>query len=140
MNKPAALQRFKTVFNELNTRELHRLEEIYTPDVRFIDPVHELNGLDAVRGYYRNLYEGVLSCRFDYDDEIVQNDRAAIVWTMHFEHQRFRKQGAMQLTGVSHLRFGDHVYYHHDYFDMGAFIYERIPVLSTMIRAIKRRF
>lgn len=133
------LQNFKKIFNQLDAAKLHLLDEIYAPDVRFIDPVHELEGLPALRDYYRRLYEGVISCRFDFDDEIVQDGRAALVWTMHFEHTRFRRTGVMTLTGVSHLRFSERVDYHRDYFDMGAFIYERVPVLSGVIRAIKQR-
>jgi len=42
---------------------------------------------------------------------------------------------------VSHLRFLDdgRVNDHRDYFDMGEFIYERVPVLGRIIRAIKNR-
>ena len=133
------LQHFKSIFNQLDATRLYLLDEIYAPNVKFSDPVHELEGLPALRDYYQRLYEGVISCRFDFDDEIVQDERAALVWTMRFEHVRFKKAGVMTLTGVSHLRFNDRVFYHHDYFDMGAFIYERVPVLSSVIRAIKKR-
>ena len=34
------LDRFKTAFNQLNKDHLDLLEEIYTPDVKFRDPVH----------------------------------------------------------------------------------------------------
>lgn len=66
-----SLDRFKTAFNQLNKDTLHLLEDIYTPDVRFRDPVHELNGLPALRDYYSRLYEGVLSCRFEFEDEVI---------------------------------------------------------------------
>jgi len=136
---PSTLQHFKDVFNRLDMTHLDLLDEIYDPDVKFMDPLHELSGLPKLREYYQRLYEGVISCRFDFDDEIVQDGRAALVWTMRFEHARFRKAGVMTLAGVSHLRFNDRVFYHHDYFDMGAFIYERVPVLASVIRAIKKR-
>jgi hypothetical protein len=136
---PSTLQHFKDVFNRLDATHLDRLDEIYDPDVKFIDPVHELSGLPNLREYYQRLYEGVISCRFDFEDEIVEDGRAALVWTMHFEHIRFKKEGVMTLAGVSHLGFSDRVFYHHDYFDLGAFIYERVPMLSSVIRAVKKR-
>jgi hypothetical protein len=58
---------------------------------------------------------------------------------MRFQHARFRKGETRELRGVSHIKFNGKVYYHHDYFDMGAFIYERVPVLGTVIRTIKNR-
>ncbi len=133
------LQHFKDVFNRLDATRLDLLDEIYSRDVTFIDPVHELSGLPALREYYRRLYQGVIRCRFDFDDEFVQDGRAALIWSMQFEHERFRKHGVMTLGGVSHLRFTDRVFYHRDYFDMGAFLYERVPLLSGVIRTIKRR-
>jgi len=133
------LPRFKDVFNRLDGTNLELLEGIYSPDVGFEDPVHRLQGLPALTGYYRRLYDGVMSCRFEFEDEIAQSDRAALVWVMHFQHARFQKGRMLTLAGVSHLRFGERVDYHRDYFDMGAFIYERVPLLSAVIRRIKQR-
>lgn len=131
------LERFKATFNELNADNLDRLDAIYAADVDFRDPVHALRGLDALRAYYRRLYAGVEACRFDYTDTVVQGGTAVVLWTMHLRHRRFRAGETLVLDGASHLRFGERVYRHHDYFDMGAFIYERVPVLGAVIRRIK---
>lgn len=135
------LDRFKTVFNQLNRDNLGLLEEIYTPDVRFRDPVHALDGLPALRDYYARLYDGVVSCHFDFEAEVIQGRQGMLVWIMHFQHARFRRGETLELRGVSHLRFLDdgRVNDHRDYFDMGEFIYERVPVLGGIIRAIKNR-
>ena len=65
------LDRFKTAFNQLDKDHLDLLEEMYAPDVAFRDPVHELKGLPALRDYYGRLYQGVVSCRFDFEDEVI---------------------------------------------------------------------
>lgn len=133
------LLRFKDMFNELNANNLDLLEKIYDPLVYFRDPVHELQGLPELREYYRHLYDGVVSCHFDYENEVIEDDQCMLVWIMRFQHARFRKGETLELRGVSHIKFNGKVYYHHDYFDMGAFIYERVPVLGTVIRTIKNR-
>jgi hypothetical protein len=135
------LDRFKTVFNQLNRDNLGLLEEIYTPDVRFRDPVHALDGLPALRDYYARLYDGVVTCHFDFEAEVIQGQQGMLVWIMRFQHARFRRGETLELSGVSHLRFLDdgRVNDHRDYFDMGEFIYERVPVLGRIIRAIKNR-
>ena len=130
---------FKAAFNRLDADNLHLLEELYDPNVVFQDPVHRLKGLSALRDYYGRLYEGVVECRFDFEDELIDGDRAVLVWVMHVEHARFRKGETLHLPGASHLRFADKVTYHRDYFDMGAFIYERVPLLGSVIRGIKQR-
>ena len=54
---------------------------------------------------------------------------------------RFRPGETLELRGVSHLKFRDDgkVFQHHDYFDMGEFIYERVHLLGGVIRMIKSR-
>ena len=136
-----SLDRFKTAFNQLHKDTLHLLDEIYAPDVEFHDPVHELNGLPALRDYYGRLYDGVVSCHFDFEAEVIQDQQGMLVWIMRFQHARFRRGETLELRGVSHLKFRDDgkVFQHHDYFDMGEFIYERVPVLGGVIRTIKNR-
>lgn len=136
----AAVERFKDAFNRLNGQNLDLLESLYTRDVEFRDPVHELHGRDALRDYYARLYEGVESCRFEFSDQVIDGDRVVLVWTMQVRHARFQKGRTITLEGASHLLFaGDKVRRHHDYFDMGQFIYERVPVLGGLIRLIKSR-
>ncbi len=136
-----SLDRFKTTFNQLNANTLNLLDEIYAPEVIFRDPVHELHGLAALRDYYARLYSGVLSCEFEFESELTDSPQAMLVWIMRFEHRQFRRGEMLDLRGVSHLKFNDDgkAVYHHDYFDMGAFIYERVPVLGSVIRLIKSR-
>ncbi len=136
-----SLDRFKKVFNELDKDHLDLLEQIYTPDVKFRDPVHTLNGLPALRDYYSRLYEGVISCQFTFEAEVIEGQQGMLVWIMRFQHRRFRAGEKLELSGVSHLQFLDdgRVHDHRDYFDMGEFIYERVPVLGSVIRAIKNR-
>ena len=139
MSRP--LDHFKKVFNQLDKDHLDLLEQIYTPDVKFRDPVHTLNGLPALRDYYSRLYEGVISCQFTFDAEVIEGQQGMLVWIMCFQHRRFRASEMLELSGVSYLQFLDdgRVHNHHDYFDMGEFIYERVPVMGSVIRAIKNR-
>ncbi|MCT7655735.1 hypothetical protein MBH78_16005 [Oceanimonas sp. NS1] len=52
-----------------------------------------------------------------------------------------RLNGGRPVTvpGVSHLCFADSIYYHRDFFDLGAMLYEQLPLLGKGIRALKRR-
>ncbi|WHI49643.1 hypothetical protein P3339_14310 [Microbulbifer sp. MLAF003] len=37
------------------------------------------------------------------------------------------------------VRFSDKVFYHEDFYDMGAMVYEQVPLLGSLIRKIKSR-
>lgn len=133
------VERFKEVYNQLDASNLHRLDEIYAEDVRFRDPVHAIEGREALREYLARLYDGVEDCHFDYGEVLSDDRRAMIAWTMRFRHRRFNKGRTIEVVGVSSIEFDDKVTRHHDYFDMGQMIYERVPVLGALIRRIKSR-
>ena len=57
---------FLEVFNSLSVDNLHRLGEIYTSDIHFIDPAHEIRGLASLRSYFEKLYTNVGSIDFEF--------------------------------------------------------------------------
>ncbi|HDY7901818.1 TPA: nuclear transport factor 2 family protein, partial [Vibrio vulnificus] len=51
-----------------------------------------------------------------------------------------KKGACVEVKGVSHLKFeAGKVIYHRDYFDLGEMLYENLPLLGGIIRAIKQR-
>ena len=63
-------------------------------------------------------------------------------WTMTLTAEGLNGGEPVSVIGISHLTFDektDLVIYHRDYFDMGAFIYEQVPVLGSIVRMIKRK-
>ncbi len=140
MTAPPAVEAFKRIFNELDSDHLHLVEELYAGDIEFRDPIHTVDGVKNLRAYFANLYDGVKSCQFTFESELVGEGEAMLSWTMHLEHGRFRRGETVHVPGMSHIRFGDgKVTYHRDYFDMGRLIYERVPLLGAVVRKIKSR-
>jgi len=133
------IDRFQAVFNQLNAENLDLAEEIYTQQIHFLDPIHEVHGIDELKKYFAGLYEGVVSCQFDFGKPMIDGNEASLPWVMHMEHGSFRKGETAHVPGISHLRFSGKIEYHRDYFDVGALIYERVPVLGGVIRKIKAR-
>ena len=131
--------RFQEVFQELRSDTLGLLEEVYADDVEFEDPLHRVAGLDALTDYFARMYAGVESIRFEFGEVIESPGQAMLTWNMHLRHRRLRPGEELVLPGVSHIRFGRKVHYHRDYFDAGALLYERLPVLGGIVRAIRRR-
>lgn len=132
-------ERFKDLFRQYDASIVERLDDVYAPDVRFRDPAHEIEGLPALREYFARLSEGVEACRFDYGHELRTADSAAIEWTMHLRHPRLGGGRPVEVPGCTYLRFGDRVVLHHDYFDMGTLLYEHVPLLGSVVSAVKRR-
>jgi limonene-1,2-epoxide hydrolase len=127
-------------FNGFNKDTLHLLDEFYAPDVEFHDPVSEIRGIAGIRAYYSKMYENLISIRFDFDKEVEQGDEVFAPWVMHMRHKSIAGGKEIAVPGVSHFRFkGGKAVYHRDYFDMGAFLYEHVPVIGAGVRYVKKK-
>ena len=133
------LVRFQEVFQELRHDRLALLDEVYASDIVFEDPLHRVAGLAQLKDYFERMYEGVESIGFEFGDVIEAPGQAMLTWTMRMTHRRLRAGEELALPGASHIRFGERVHYHRDYFDAGALLYERLPVLGGIVRAIRAR-
>lgn len=131
--------RFKEVLNALDREHMGLVDEIYAPDMRFQDPVHALEGRAAFRKYLERLYENVAHCHFQIRHEALQEETAFITWTMEMRHRSFRPKETLFLDGMSMVVFGPdgQIRFHQDSFDLGAMLYERLPILGAITRRIK---
>jgi limonene-1,2-epoxide hydrolase len=127
-------------FNGFNKDTPHLLDEFYAPDVEFHDPVSEIRGIVGIRAYYAKMYENLISIRFDFDREVEQGGEVFAPWVMHMRHKALAGGKEIVVPGVSHFRFKDgKAVYHRDYFDMGAFVYEHVPVIGAGVRYVKKK-
>ncbi|MFB0703239.1 nuclear transport factor 2 family protein [Pseudomonas protegens] len=135
------LQRFARDFASLDKHNLQRLDQLYSEDIQFTDPLHEVNGLPRLRHYFAELYANVSELRFDFQGiDTCGEGQGYLRWTMSYRHPRLRAGQLVRVAGCSHLHWrDDKVYRHRDYFDAGALLYEHLPVLGTVIAWLKRR-
>ena len=130
-------------FNGLNKETMPLVDRFYAEDTHFLDPVVDLQGRAAVRKYYENLYRNVESIRFEFSNQVKQGNEQVSFWTMVLKARSLNGGKEIRVIGNSHFRFDPGTglaLYHRDYFDMGEFIYERIPVVGGLIRFIKGKF
>lgn len=131
------LQEFRDIFNRLDKDHLDLLDKIYEPTLQFRDPFVRTEGLENYRQYLARLYRGVASVRFEFGEEAVQGRRAFLSWAMVWKHPRIGGGRVQRLAGVSHLEFGKKIHYHRDYFDAGEFLYEKLPIIGSIVRLVK---
>ncbi|MFQ2322395.1 nuclear transport factor 2 family protein [Aeromonas dhakensis] len=136
-----SLARFVALYQQLNRDELHRLPEVYANEVVFTDPAHRIEGLAALTDYFAALYQRLAYCRFVITSQLQQGRQAWLGWTMTFSHPRLRGGAPVMVEGATHLEFDEagKVCQHRDYFDLGAMLYEQLPLLGSVVRTIKGR-
>jgi hypothetical protein len=132
------IERFKNYFKILHESDLSELCELYSDQVIFKDPVHEIRGLVELEDYFTSICADLTDCRFEYLDEVVTESTAFVKWVMHFKHPRLGKR-FISVRGVTHLKIGDKIDYHEDFYDMGAMLYEQLPLLGNVTRWLRSR-
>ena len=135
------MERFLEMYNKLNLDNLHLLGEVYSDNVHFVDPAHEIRGLDSLTSYFEGLYQNVTAINFDYRDVNETENSCYLQWDMKFRHTRFAGGKEILVSGATFIRKGSDgkVEYHRDYFDLGEMIYENLPLLGRLITAVKGR-
>tara|TARA_B110000881_G_scaffold93131_1_gene81693 strand:- start:1081 stop:1554 length:474 start_codon:yes stop_codon:yes gene_type:complete len=137
---PAWLDNFVDLYQRLSTSNLKLLKNTYHENIVFVDPIHRVEGFDPLYLYFENLYQNLSSCTFVIDNVILQDSSAAIYWTMTYQHAKLNKGESVTIFGNSYIKGeDDKVIYHRDYLDLGAMLYEQLPLLGRIIRFIKSR-
>lgn len=137
-----ALEHFFNTYQRLNRDNLDLLGEIYSDDICFSDPAHSLNGLSALRDYFAQLYANVEHISFDFAEPHAGGDQVYVQWVMRLRHPRLNRGAEVAVPGISclHVAADGRVDEHRDYFDLGVLLYEQLPLLGPLVRAVKKRF
>jgi hypothetical protein len=135
---PLLLPQVKLFYEQFSTATIARLDDIYTPDVEFRDPVHTLHGSLRLKGYLRRMAASITHYEMRYLDEVADANSAYLTWELDYAHRRLRGGQIITVRGMSQLRFTSRVYYHEDSYDLGALLYEHIPGLGFATRQVKQ--
>lgn len=139
-NAEALLARFSQFYTTLDTARLVDLSDVYHRDIHFIDPVGEHQGLRSLEAYFQLLLSNLSTCSFTLTDIQHHDQQASVCWRMTYAHPRLRRGAVLSLEGISLLRFAEQrIIYQRDYYDMGAMLYEHIPLLGGVVLKLKKR-
>jgi len=130
---------FKKFYRQFDQQSLTFLGEIYSDDVTFSDPVHMIQGLDTLKQYFESMCGNLTQCRFDFIDEIIGENDACFKWEMHYSHPSLKSNAPLKLMGATFIKYSDKIDSHEDFYDMGAMLYEHLPLVGSAIRLIKCR-
>ena len=87
------LRRFAEQFAALDKDNLHHLNQLYTHDVQFTDPLHEVQGLVALRSYFTDLYTNVSDLHFEFHGfDHISEGEGYLRWVMSYRHPRLANE------------------------------------------------
>ncbi len=141
------INEFKQFYSDFSEEFLPRLPSIYAENVVFTDPVHRLQGLESLDAYFRGMASDLSFCHFHFEEQsgihpVPNSDtenQVYFVWRMEFSHKSLAGGKSISVRGVSRICFDDKVTFHEDFYDMGAMLYEHLPLFGRLVRFLKRR-
>ena len=78
------IREFCEFYRSLQYENLDKLELIYAQNAKFVDPLHEVNGLPAISAYFQKIMQQGATYYFEIHQVTCENDQAWLSWTMRF--------------------------------------------------------
>lgn len=131
------LESYRDYLENLTPEGLARLSEHVAPDVRFKDPFNDVRGVTAMATVFRHMFENVPDVRFSVRNALAQDDFCLMTWRFEgtLRGRPWHFEGASALRFAPDGRVAEHV----DYWDAGENFYERLPIVSWLLKTIKKR-
>ena len=126
-------------FESISQENTVDLKQIYTEDVFFKDPFNEVNGIQHVITIFDHMFHQLDQPRFVVTTHVSQGDQAFLTWDFLFKMKRFNRNKQC-IRGASHIRFAadGRVCYHRDYWDVAEELYEKLPLIGSVMRGLKK--
>jgi steroid Delta-isomerase len=127
-------------FEQLTPQSLPQLALLYTPDARFKDPFNEVQGVAAIVHVFEHMFATLDGPRFIVRDRVVQGDRCFLAWDFRFRMRRFKRDEQVIRGGsLLQLAADGRIAVHRDYWDAAEELYEKLPLLGSLMRWLKRQ-
>ena len=137
----AGIEAFKAYYKVFAADVIRRdTKKVYARDAFFKDGYKEVKGVDAIESYFIATTEAIHECTFDIQDWSFHEGNYYFRWVMKLRLKR-DKDNPIEQVGMTHARFAEDgkIIFHADYWDTSV-VFERVPVMGSVIRWVKERF
>ena len=136
-----AIDRFARYFEQLQPADIARLDQYYAATARFKDPFNDVRGVPAIEQIFRHMFEALDQPRFVVTQQLQQGSDAFLSWDFTFRFKRFQRGELQRIQGATHLQLNDAglVTLHRDYWDAAEELYEKLPLVGSLMRWLKAR-
>lgn len=136
----AAIERFKGFFSVLSEHNVRaNVRRVYAAEAYLNDTLKEISGIDRIEAYFLKSARAVDDCRVEIMDVAESGGNYYFRWVMCIRFKKLKRGQVCCSRGMTHIRFNGsgQVVFHHDYWDAAGGLFEHLPVVGAVIRAIK---
>ena len=137
----AAVQRLVEFFEHITPETVHALPSIYAAQARFKDPFNDVTGLPAIERIFSHMFVALHQPRFVVLERVVQGSQCFLTWEFRFHFHNFARGTEQCILGATHVVFDEAglVTLHRDYWDAAEELYEKLPLVGSLMRWLKKR-
>ena len=128
-------------FEQLRPDDLQRLGQFYAAQALFKDPFNEVTGLAAIEEVFRHMFQALEQPRFRITTQVLQGRQCFLTWDFLFRFKGIGSASEQVVHGATHVVFDEQglIVLHRDYWDAAEELYEKLPLLGSLMRWLKRR-
>jgi len=128
-------------FETLTPESVGQIESLYAPTARFKDPFNDVKGTAEIERIFQHMYVSLTQPRFIIVAQIADGSQAFFTWEFRFKFKRFDTQTEQVVLGTTHLVLDEQgqISLHRDYWDAAEELYEKLPVVGSLMRWLKGR-
>lgn len=133
------LSAYADFWQRLTVDDLERLGDWFTEDARFADPFNDVRGLPHVRAVFAHSLGLVTDVSIELTDRAIGEDACYLRWVYRYRTRQGGKP--WRIVGMTELHFAEdgRVSAHVDHWDAAGQVYEKLPVIGAVLRAIRRK-
>lgn len=108
-------------------------------DVIFKDPFNNIIGVENIYSVFQRMHRQLDNPKFKIKEVMQQNKTAYLLWDFTFSFKGSKEK--QYFEGVTRLEINEEkkIVSHIDYWDAAHNIYEKLPILSSMIKIVKKK-
>lgn len=133
----------KSIQFEYENIQIDRVKQLvahYAPDATFKDPFQLVQGRESIIHIFEKMFTQLNNPSFKVISAMHQGLEASLLWEFNFCFKRWDKS-PQSLKGVSWLKFNEAglITSHIDYWDPAEGIYEKLPLIGSLMRFLKKQ-
>lgn len=128
-------------FENLSPGSVAQIGHYYAAQARFKDPFNDVTGIPGITRIFEHMFVALIAPRFVVTQQICQGGQCFLTWEFRFQFRNYRVGTEQVILGASHLVFDAQglVVLHRDYWDAAEELYEKLPLVGSVMRWLKRR-
>ncbi len=137
-----ALDRYVAAMEATGTNSVDDIMAFFADDARFRDPFSDVRGKAKIRRVFEKTQDDLDDIRIEVTDRATGGDAHYIRWIFRAMPKGvLRRQGEFVIEGMTEVHLDDTgmVTAHLDYWDPTPEVWQRIPLMGTALRALRRQ-